>query len=64
MVRNYKRKLPQIDENKLEQALEEIKKGKAWLSTAKKYGIPRSTLKGRMKCVAPKDPQRYKRVRN
>lgn len=59
MVRTYKRKLIKHDENLLKQAVEEIKNGQKIQTVAKKYDIPRGTLRGRLTI---NDPQHYKMV--
>lgn len=64
MVRTYIRKNPKPDEGLIAEALAEIKNGESALSVAKKYGIPRSTLRSRMRMKRGEDgdPQSFKRV--
>lgn len=59
MVRTYKRKLIKHDENLLKQGVEEIKNGQKTQTVAKKYDIPRGTLRGRLTI---NDLQHYKMV--
>lgn len=65
MVRTYIRKKPKPDEGLMAQALAEIKNGNSTVSVAKKYGIPRGTLRSRLRINRDEnvDPQSYKRVR-
>lgn len=64
MVRTYNRRKPKRDAALMALAIEEIKSGHSVHGVAKKYEIPRGTLRCRMKMNVnkSKDPQCSKRV--
>lgn len=49
MPRNYSRKKTKIDEYIFQRAIEEVQEGSKVLVVAEKYGIPRETLRDRVK---------------
>lgn len=64
MPRVYERKLIKNDENIVQRALEEIKQGEKINTIAKKYEIPRGTLRCRLQKASQTGTENRKQVNN